>query len=218
MSTVLLVTIGLGLFGPIGRSRAAEPEPTHPTRGREMTIGYTTIRAEDPARQRPVLIDLWYPAALGAVESEHDYGMARGRAALDAPVADGLHGLVLLSHGAFGAARNYSWIAEHLARRGYLVAGISHFRESPAYGPETIDPASVLQPWHRPLDCAFALGHLLGHPLFGRAIDPGRIGALGHSSGGATAMELGGAAFDPAAMRSYCASEAAAADSLRPVR
>jgi len=177
-----------------------------------MAIGYTTTRAEDPARKRPVLVDLWYPAPEGAVEVEHDYGMARGHAAVDAAVADGRHALVVLSHGAFGSARNYTWIAGHLARRGFVVAGVSHFRESPAYGPETIDPAIALQPWHRAVDCSFVLTWLLGHARFGDRIHPARIGALGHSSGGATVMELGGALFDPEAMGRYCSSEAARDD------
>jgi hypothetical protein len=45
-SILLLVPIGLGLFGSTGRSLAAEPEPTRPTRGRQMTNGHTAIRAE----------------------------------------------------------------------------------------------------------------------------------------------------------------------------
>jgi predicted dienelactone hydrolase len=177
-----------------------------------MGIGYAILRLEDPARQRPVLVDLWYPAAAGAAEGDQDYGMARGRVARDAEALEGRHPLVVLSHGAFGAARNYSWIAEHLARSGYLVAGVSHYRESPAYGPETIDPAAALRPWLRSQDCSFALSHLLTQSTFRGVIDSARIGALGHSSGGATAIALGGALFDPAAMQQYCASEAARLD------
>jgi predicted dienelactone hydrolase len=207
----LLLRVGLALAVP-GEGDAGPAAPSRVMEGSAMTLGYATLRAEDPARGRPVLIDLWYPAAPGAVEAERDYGMARGRSALDAPVAEGAHALVLFSHGSFGAARNYIWIAEHLARRGYVVAGISHYRESPAYGPETIDPAIALQPWHRPLDCSFALGYLLGHPRFGPGIDPLRIGAVGHSSGGATVMALAGALFDPEAMGHYCTSEGARLD------
>ena len=51
--------------------------------------------------------------------------------------------VIVMSHGAFGSARNYSWIGEHMARHGFLVLGVSHFRESPIYGQETIDPGSV---------------------------------------------------------------------------
>jgi len=175
-------------------------------------IGYKTVRLEDAARRRPVLLDLWYPAVSDVVEAEHDYGMARGRAAENAPAETGRHPLIIMSHGAFGSARNYSWVTEHLARRGFLVAGVSHFRESPAYGPETIDPLFALQPWHRTRDCSFALDHLLAREPMAEHIDPHRIGALGHSSGGATVIALGGALFDLDAMVRYCASEAARGD------
>jgi len=175
-------------------------------------IGYRIVRLDDAGRRRPVLLDVWYPCASGAVETEHDYGMARGRVAENAAPEAARHPLVLLSHGAFGSARNYSWAAEHLARRGFVVVGVSHFRESPAYGPETIDPLFALQPWHRTRDCSFALDRVLAPDLFGQLVDPGRIGALGHSSGGATAIALGGARFDLAAMVRYCASVAARGD------
>ena len=43
-------------------------------------------------------------------------------------------------------------------------------------------------------------------------MDAGRIGALGHSSGGATVVALAGAVYDPGAMERYCASDAARLD------
>ncbi len=101
-------------------------------------------------------------------------------------------------------ARNYSWIGEYLAGNGYLVAGVSHFRESPVYGPETVDPASAFRPWLRPQDCTFALDYLLGQSEFRQIADPSRIGALGHCSGGETVIALGGAVFDLEAMQRYC--------------
>lgn len=174
--------------------------------------GHTVIRARDESRDRPVLIDVWYPAEQGALETDHDYGLGRGRVAEGAPALDTACPAIVLSHGAFGAANNYSWLAEHLAREGYLVAGVSHFRESYMYGVDTIDPASAARPWLRPPDCTFALDHLECHREFGRRVDAGRIGALGHSSGGATVIALAGAVYDPGAMERYCASDAARLD------
>jgi predicted dienelactone hydrolase len=73
--------------------------------------GYSMVRAEDTVRGRPVIIDIWYPAMPAIVETPHDYGIGNGCVARDAPAAEGLHPVIILSHGAFGAARNYSWIA-----------------------------------------------------------------------------------------------------------
>lgn len=170
--------------------------------------GHQLIRFHDEARDRPVLVDAWYPAQPGTIEAEHTYGLGRGRVAEGAAVAVGTRPVIVLSHGAFGAANNYAWIGEHLARSGYLVVGVSHFGESYMYGPETIDPASATRPWTRPQDCSFALDAMSRHATFGALVDEARVGALGHSSGGATVIQLAGATYDPSAMERYCATAA----------
>jgi predicted dienelactone hydrolase len=175
-------------------------------------VGYRIVSLADPRRERPIILDLWYPAPDSAVEAPHDYGLGRGRVAPDAAVRAGRHPCVVLSHGAFGAARNYTWIADYLARAGYCVIGVSHHRESYVYGAETIEQAAAAQPWLRPPDCSAALDYLLADATFGPALDARRIGALGHSSGGSTVIALAGALYDPAAMQRYCASPAAAGD------
>ena len=170
------------------------------------------LRTEDFGQRRPVLVDVWYPASPAATELPYNYGLGHGHVAVSADAADSVWPVIVLSHGAFGAARNYSWIAEHLARHGYLVGGVSHYGESYLYGPETVAPASVLHPGLRPQDCSFVLDYLMSQAPFQRLIDAARIGALGHSSGGTTALALGGAVFDSRAMQQYCASAAACQD------
>ena len=176
------------------------------------SAGYEVLSIRDDRRGRPVLIDLWYPADASNRETPCDYQPGFGLVAKNAkPVEEGSP-LIVLSHGAFGAARNYSWIAEQLARNGYAVAGISHYGESFIYGPQTIDPGSALQPWLRAQDCSFALDHLLANGVFDGMFDRHRVGALGHSSCGATALELVGAVLDLASMQRYCLSEDSAHD------
>ena len=159
-------------------------------------------------------VDAWYPATADTAEQPLVYGLGAGSAALDAAFdsRDAPFPLIVMSHGAFGAARDYGWIAECLARRGFVVAGVSHFGESWIYGPDTIEPAAVTRLWMRPPDCSFALDRILEHDDFKGRVDGARIGALGHSSGGATAIALGGATFDAAALAAYCQSDAAAGD------
>lgn len=74
------------------------------------------------------------------------------------------------------------------------------------YGAETIDPGAVTRLWDRPGDCTFALTELLKHEDFEPMIDRARIAVIGHSSGGATAVALAGARFDPTALSAYCQS------------
>jgi len=157
------------------------------------------------------MIDLWYPAEPSLVEVEHAYGLGTGRVVPDAPSAPGSGSAIVLSHGAFGTAGSYAWIAEHLARVGSAVCGVSHFGESPAFGLETIDPLAVIGLGARALDCSFALDRLLDGSM-GVRVDGSRVGALGHSSGGATVIALAGGVFDANAMARYCGSDGARGD------
>jgi predicted dienelactone hydrolase len=175
--------------------------------GGPFPVGYVVLQTKDQSRGRPILIDAWFPAAAETQEAPIQYNPGTGNAALNAEAAQGPFPTIVMSHGAMGSARNYSWIAEHLARSGYVVAGVSHYRESYAYGPDSVDPAAVLQPWLRPPDCSFALDFLISESRLGPAVDSSRIGALGHSSGGATVIALGGGVFDGLSMHKYCTSD-----------
>lgn len=178
-----------------------------------LPSGYTVLETEDRSRSRPILLDVWYPAAPTSTEVPFGYKPgATGKVAPEAPPRDDVAPVVVLSHGIHGTARSYSWLTEDLARRGFIVVGVSHYGESPAYGPQTVHSTSILQPWERPLDCTAALDFLLSHPRFGRLADPLRIGAVGHSSGGAAVLALAGAVYDPEAMREYCGSETSLGD------
>ena len=95
--------------------------------GTRYRAGYEALRITDPARSRPIQLDIWYPA--DGDEATHRYGLSSGRVVAGAPVFAGRFPVVLLSHGALGSASNYSWIAERLARAAFVVVGVSHFGE-----------------------------------------------------------------------------------------
>lgn len=173
--------------------------------------GFQLETFADPERSRPIAIDWWYPAENQAAEF-FDYGLGQGSVVEAGLVAPGTFPLVVLSHGALGAARNYSWLAETLARNGYVVAGVSHFGESYVHGSQTVDPSAVLRSWERPLDISAAITYILGHSRFAQSIDAQKISFIGHSSGGATAMNLAGVLFDGEKIDDYCASNLAPED------
>lgn len=173
--------------------------------------GFTLEQFEDSNRERPILIDWWYPID-DQVTSRYNYGLGEGRAVEAAQMSEGTFPLVMLSHGAMGSARNYSWIAELLARNGYVVAGVSHFGESYVYGPETVDPAAVLRVWERPLDISAALSFVETDSVMSGSVDMQRVGFVGHSSGGATAMQLAGVTFDGSRIVEYCATSDSSED------
>lgn len=173
--------------------------------------GFRVVRLVDEARQRPLMLDWWYPVALGQAET-YSYGLGQGHVAEAAQPLAGRYPLVLLSHGAFGAARNYSWLAEPLARAGFVVLGVSHYGESYVYGPDTVSPAAVLDASGRIADLQAALRLAASDPALGAHIDLRQIAVLGHSSGGASALLLAGMGLQPANLAAYCRSSAAQAD------
>jgi predicted dienelactone hydrolase len=168
--------------------------------------GHRRFNWHDTSRSRPVLADFWYPSADAADERVIPYGLGQGSVVPNGEPARATvpFPLVVFSPGAFGSASNYSWLAEYLARRGVGVLGLSHYGESWLYGPETIDFGSVTRLWIRPADCTFALSELLREPETAALVDRTRISAAGHSSGGATALALGGAIFEQEALWAYC--------------
>ncbi len=177
----------------------------------QFSAGYEVLRVVDKASGRPIHLDVWYPTD-GQLEKRHDYGISTGSVASGLPIAEGEFPLVLLSHGAMGAASNYSWLAEHLARRGYVVLGVSHFGESMVFGQDSVDPGSVARFGDRTRDLGFALDFFVSQSSYAGHVDSDRIGALGHSSGGASVVMLAGARFSAESLAAHCASAAAASD------
>lgn len=209
---VLLLALLLGCEGG-GAASAGSAAPavrTAPAALREHPVGWSTLDLQDERRNRPLALQLWYPAASGSVEQDqrHDR-IFQGRAAAQAPIADGpLRPLVLLSHGTGGSPGNHAWLAERLARRGYLVAAVAHHQDH--YG--DAEPEGALRVWERPQDLSAVLTLLQRDPHWGARLDTRRIGAAGFSSGGYTVLALAGARYRPRQMQRYCGGPEAGAD------
>jgi predicted dienelactone hydrolase len=212
ISSLVCCLLALGCGGSATSAsspdRSAARDGGRPT----STVGYTRVKLHDDERQRPVWVDLWYPADASAAMTELHYGLAKGRAARDAPPAEGNRNLIVLSHGAGGDGANYAWLTEHLAAQGYLVAAVNHYGESRTYGQGALDRLAMFRMWTRPADVKFAISSLLTDKKWRPLIRPDRMGGLGHSAGGHTLLVLAGADYDAARMGPYCASDAASAD------
>jgi len=182
-----------------------------PLMAQQLSAGHEVQRIVDAVTDRPIQLDIWYPV-VGRAEEPHDYGFSVGSVVSGGPVTGDELPVVLLSHGSMGSASNYSWIAEHLARRGYFVLGVSHFGESPVFGQDSVDPASVARFGDRTSDLNYALDYFVSRSRYAGQVDLDRLGAIGHSSGGASVMMLAGGQFSAERLASYCASEAAALD------
>ena len=185
---ILLMTIFLGGAVSIWASEA-EQVP--------VVVKKAVIDLKNEVHQRPVKVNFWHLPSDQCKTPSHDetYCLAE-KVKLD-------H-VVVLSHGAFGSANEYEWIAQVLASEGHLVFGLSHYQESWIYGQHTIDRSSVTRLWQRAQDVQFILNELPKKLSFNKNVDWKNVIALGHSSGGMTSLILAGATYDFQLITEYC--------------
>lgn len=147
---------------------ACSPPPESLGAQRLQPVGYRELEFNDAARQRPLAVKLWYPAAADSQQQSVHYNpLVSGYAAPDAPYqpADRPRPLLLVSHGDRGDNSNQAWLAETLAGQGYLVAAVDHWQNTSMNHVEE----ETVRVWHRPADVSFVLTALLRDPDWGRA-------------------------------------------------
>jgi predicted dienelactone hydrolase len=142
-------------------------------RGR-FPVGVSTIQAFDMVRNRLFPCEVWYPTTpLGTCP------------------------LVVFSHSSGGGRRQSTFLCTHLSSHGYVVAALDHSEivapELARREGETGDQKRArMEGWigSRVPDVRFRLDHLLDGAAsdLGINLDPTRIGIVGHSLGGWTAL------------------------------
>lgn len=159
----------------------------------QTAIGFKEIRVADSQGKRPLHVSLWYPTndqrAMNTIaENQAFYGF---QAIREAQPSEKKHPLIVLSHGYGGSWRNLSWLAESLARQGYIVAAPDH------PGTTTFDrnPVQAALFWERPHDLSRVIDTLTQTPSLAGKVDFRHIAAIGHSLGGWTVMASSGAQF-----------------------
>jgi predicted dienelactone hydrolase len=194
-----------------GGSDKAAPAPD-PLQAGPYPVGVTTITFVDPARDRPLRTEIWYPADESArglppspitdfVDASLAPLLADSTVPLvavrDVPVSlDGPFPLIAFSHGNGGIRFQNTFQCERLASHGFIVV-------SPDHTGNTLldigaDPNSAE---NRPLDISFLYDEMTrqtdlpGGPYEGW-VDVGRpFGVTGHSFGAFTSMAV--ASTDP---------------------
>jgi predicted dienelactone hydrolase len=170
-------------------------------------VGVRQIAAPSRERGNDLAVTVWYPSEAGGVPvTLGENVFFEGTPAMrDAPVSQGKYPLILLSHGAGlgGTPEAMSWIATPLARAGFIVAAPAH----PGNGGAYRSARETVKLWLRPADISATLDAIGKLPLFKDSIVAGRIGALGLSMGGTTALALAGARINPVRLAGYCDTE-----------
>ena len=156
-------------------------------------IGQRTFQFKDERRHRPLVTELWYPTPEAPLNTDKNFSpFIRQFTRRDGDMPVTRLPLVLLSHGTGGGRLTMEWLAQGLAKNGYLVAAVDHWGNT--YDNKI--PIEFCKPWERPLDISFVLTALLRNKEVGAVIDTMRIGAIVFSLGGYTILALSGAIID----------------------
>ena len=214
-----------------GRGAPFVPRPTG-----SSTVGTRVVHLVDSGRadpylgggaRRELMVRFWYPrsgnecapaeyASPGVVsEFSRLLGTAVPRIAtnscLNAPVAVGAHPIVVVTPGFTGTSTDYTFLAEDLASRGYVVAAVDHTYEAVAvefpdgrlakgvFGSSLTDytrsdvSALTFAVSVRTADLRFVADQLTAmnggnHGAFAGKLDTSHMALLGHSLGGLTAL------------------------------
>lgn len=167
-------------------------------------VGVRQIAAPSKERGTDLAVTIWYPADSGGkpVTLGESVFFVGTPAMLDAPISHAEYPLILLSHGAGlgGTAQALSWIATPLAKQGFIVAAPTH----PGNGGVNRSAGETMKLWLRPSDISATLDAVEQDAFFRDNLKAEKIGALGLSMGGNTALALAGARIDPLRLVSYC--------------
>ena len=117
--------------------------------------------------------------------------------------------LIIISHGTGGSLAGHADTARALAAAGFVVVSVSHT------GDNYRDDSYVGRGLHligRPRHISRVIDYMLTTWTNRRSIDPRRIGVLGHSAGGFTALVSAGGEPDMTRVEPHCLAHPAAWD------
>lgn len=173
-------------------------------------VGYRSETLPVPHRDQPLDLHIWYPATSGGtVVPLGKNAVFTGINVLrNATPADTPHPLILLSHGSGGNAVNIGWIAHYLANQGMVVIAPNH----PGSTSRDSTPQETVKIWQRPADMSAILDFAAQTLAQNLHLDMARIGVVGFSLGGHTALGLVGARADHSGYIDYCDQYAALLD------
>jgi predicted dienelactone hydrolase len=169
-------------------------------------VGVKTLELTDESRARKLTLEVWYPAELEAERAEQSIYKATigttkfdlaGRAARDANLKPGKFPLVILSHGQPGSRFMMSYLTEHLASRGLVVAAIDHTGSTyDDLTPESYVSSIV----DRPLDILFSMDAVASEIT---NADSSNVALMGYSYGGYSSLNAAGVGLDKTNLEAY---------------
>lgn len=161
--------------------------------------GYFRMKVAVPGEPVAMPLSVWYPTR--TAEKPVRKGIFALSASPDAEPEPGSYGLVAMSHGSGGGDLNHHlWMAA-LARAGYVAVAPRHTTDNRE---PNMGLASARHLLERPRQLVLAVKTALRHPALGGFIDPERVGVMGFSAGGYTALAAMGARPEWSRWRDHC--------------
>jgi len=162
------------------------------------TVGFQQRTVVDSALG-PIEIGVWYPAS--GTPSASPLGLFSQVVATNAAIAGARHSLIVISHGAGGSIASHYDTALDLARSGFIVVALTH------PGDNTRDQSAVGNQRDlvdRPRQVTRVLDYMLAEWEGRSHVDTARIGMVGVSLGGFTALTLTGGTPDLGRIHDHC--------------
>ena len=175
-------------------------------------VGYRTIAVQDALTGESFPVALWYPTPVATAPLFVTGSLSPCRfptilcrwiayempVALNTPVAAGTFGVIVISHGAGGMALLHRDLGMALGSQGFVVAAPTHPRGK---GNDT----SGVDVWvGRPKQVSSVIDAVLEDGTLRSHIERERIGVVGHSNGGYTALAVAGAKPSASAVAAHC--------------
>ncbi|MFK8333275.1 alpha/beta hydrolase family protein [Pseudomonas sp. BJa5] len=199
------ILAALGLLCLLGLSLPGQAEPA-----RHWSVGLHRLVFADPLDARPVQALAFYPST-GPEHSSRIDGY-RVDAREGAPIAMGRYPLLMVSHGNNGTPLALHDLATALARRGFVVVAVTHPGDN-ARDHSRLGALSNL--YGRPLQISAAITASSKDPLLAPYVRGDKVGVIGYSAGGETALILSGAQPDLQRLQRYCQERPQDADACK---